>query len=44
MITFAGGNFEIKLQLVRDSFSSRGVERKKYGRINNYIDYACYSR
>ena len=28
MITFAGGNFESKLQLARDSFSSQGVEWK----------------
>ena len=31
MITFAVGNLEIKLWLVRDSFSSWRVEWEKYG-------------
>ena len=35
MITFVGGNLEVKLRLVRDSFYSWGVSKKKYG--NQYV-------
>ena len=36
MITFVGGNLEVKLRLVRDSFYSWGVSKKNMG-INMFF-------